>query len=150
MLCFALSLFFPFEPLASDVPDPTLDSSTTLLAVVAVITLSDRLSFSSAPPPTRERRKKRTGKDNLPLPPPSLWHLHLLPVVQRHNVVQEPEQRVELLESSVFLLAEIGQLVGVSLADRCVEFGEGVAGGDVSDRSALCPRGMYDQEGKRV
>jgi hypothetical protein len=43
LLCVPLSL--PLPRLASDVPDPTLPSSTTLLTVASVITLSDRLSM---------------------------------------------------------------------------------------------------------
>jgi len=71
-----------------------------------------------------------------PLLPPRP-QLNLLPILQWHDLVQEFEQCIELLELSVFLLAKPSYLVGVFLVDRRVEFGEGIARRDVSDWLAL-------------
>lgn len=76
-------------------------------------------------------------------------HFHLFSILQRCNVTQQPDQCLELFETSLLFFAKVGQLICVFLLHRRVKFSECIACRDILGWLALAGTDIEQECGGR-
>ena len=124
-LALPLPFGFRFESVSSF-------SEVALEAVESEMILSDRLQRASA------RRCSGHGEDS-PFVVATLFdgHVILIPVRVRRDVVEELEEVLQILQLTVLLLVEVGELLLELLVDHSLEFRKGILGCRFPQRAAL-------------